>query len=151
MGSTGELVGQAGRPDSEGGPHRISDAMSDQQKAREETLAIAGAVVARDGNLDGFSDSELADLVNGFSRWPDEQKTREARLIPSDNRAIPYGWGAPSLAEGAIVACALVVREPNEADGKRTLRADRNSRQHGPRRRRDVHGRTTPTLPKVRL
>ncbi|WP_246800898.1 shikimate kinase [Mesorhizobium amorphae] len=80
MGSTGELVGQAGRPDSEGGPHRISDAMSDQQKTREATLAIAGAVVARDGNLDGFSDPELADLVNGFSRWPDQQKTREATL-----------------------------------------------------------------------
>ncbi|WP_136625458.1 shikimate kinase [Mesorhizobium norvegicum] len=87
MGSTGELVGQEGRPDSEGGPHRISDAMSDQHKAREdqhkareETLAIAGAVVARDGNLDGFSDSELADLVNGFSRWPDQQKTREATV-----------------------------------------------------------------------
>ena len=80
IGSTGELVGQAGRPDSEGGPHRISDAMSDQQKTREATLAIAGAVVARDGNLDGFSDSELADLVNGFSRWPDQQKTREATV-----------------------------------------------------------------------
>ncbi|MHC2295903.1 hypothetical protein ACVJBD_000109 [Rhizobium mongolense] len=80
MGSTGELVGQAGRPDSEGGPHRISDAMSDQQKTREATLAIAGEVVARAGNLDGFSDSELADLVNGFSRWPDQQKTREATL-----------------------------------------------------------------------
>ncbi|TBY44779.1 shikimate kinase, partial [Rhizobium leguminosarum bv. viciae] len=80
MGSTGELVGQAGRPDSEGGPHRISDAMSDQQKTREATLAIAGAVVARDGNLDGFSDSELADWVNRFKRWPDQQKTREATV-----------------------------------------------------------------------
>ncbi|TPJ90088.1 hypothetical protein FJ491_32075, partial [Mesorhizobium sp. B2-5-10] len=80
MGSTGELVGQAGRPDSEEGPHRVSDAMSDQQKTREETLASAGAVVARDGNLDGFSDSELANLVNGFSRWPDQQETREATL-----------------------------------------------------------------------
>ncbi|VIO70562.1 Shikimate kinase [Bradyrhizobium ivorense] len=76
----GELVGQAGRPDSEGGPHRISNAMSDQQKTREATLAIAGAVLARAGNLDGFSDSELADLVNGFSRWPDQQKTREATV-----------------------------------------------------------------------
>ncbi|VIO69758.1 Shikimate kinase [Bradyrhizobium ivorense] len=76
----GELVGQAGHPDSEGGPHRISNAMSDQQKTREATLAIAGAVLARAGNLDGFSDSELADLVNGFSRWPDQQKTREATV-----------------------------------------------------------------------
>nr|WP_245312747.1 shikimate kinase [Bradyrhizobium macuxiense] len=76
----GELVGQAGRPDSEGGPYRISDAMSDQQKTREATLAVAGAVVARGGNLDGFSDPELADLVYGFSRWPDQQKTREATL-----------------------------------------------------------------------
>nr|WP_246787366.1 shikimate kinase [Rhizobium leguminosarum] len=80
MGSTGELVGQAGRPDSEGGPHRIPDAMSDQQETREATLAIAGEVVARDGNLDGFSDPQLADLVNRFSRWPDQQETREATL-----------------------------------------------------------------------
>ncbi|PBB98994.1 shikimate kinase [Mesorhizobium sp. WSM3862] len=80
MGSTGELVGPAGRPDNEGGPHRIPDAMSDQQNTREATLAIAGDVVARDGNLDGFSDSDLADLVNGFSRWPDQQKTREATV-----------------------------------------------------------------------
>ncbi|THK34122.1 shikimate kinase [Ensifer sp. MPMI2T] len=80
MGSTGELVGQAGRPDSEGGRHRISDAMSDQQKTREATVAIAGAVVARAGNLDEFSDSELADFVHGFSRWPDQQKTREATV-----------------------------------------------------------------------
>ncbi|MGY2986245.1 shikimate kinase/phage tail protein X [Bradyrhizobium sp. USDA 4508] len=47
---------------------------------QEATLAIAGEVVARDGNLDGFSDSELADLVYGFSRWPDQQKTREATV-----------------------------------------------------------------------
>ncbi|MCK1721314.1 shikimate kinase [Bradyrhizobium sp. 141] len=80
MGRTGELVGQAGRPDSEGGPHRIFDAISDQQKTREATLAIAGAVVACDGNLDEFSDSQLADLVNRFSRWPDQQKTREATV-----------------------------------------------------------------------
>ncbi|CCM79617.1 shikimate kinase [Rhizobium mesoamericanum] len=80
MDSTGELVGQARRADIEGGPHRISDATSDQEKTREATLAIASAVVARDGNLAGFSDSELADLVNGFSRWPDQQKTREATV-----------------------------------------------------------------------
>ncbi len=49
MGSTKELIGQAGRLDSEGGPHRISDAISDQQETREATLEIAGAVVARDG------------------------------------------------------------------------------------------------------
>ncbi|PBB40575.1 MULTISPECIES: shikimate kinase [Mesorhizobium] len=78
MGSNRELVGQAGRPDTEGGPRQISDAMSDQ--TREATLAIAGAVVARDGNLDGYSDSELADFVKGFSKWPDQQKTREATL-----------------------------------------------------------------------
>ncbi|WFU07412.1 hypothetical protein QA648_35810 (plasmid) [Rhizobium sp. CB3171] len=54
--------------------------MSDKQKTREATVAIASAVVARAGNLDGFSDPELADLVNGFSRWPDQQKTREATV-----------------------------------------------------------------------
>ncbi|MDH2348860.1 shikimate kinase [Bradyrhizobium sp. SSUT77] len=68
------------QPDSEGGPHRISDAMSDQQKTREATVAIAGAVVARAGNLDEFSDPGLADLVNGFSRWSEQQKTREATV-----------------------------------------------------------------------
>ncbi|WP_461515490.1 shikimate kinase [Rhizobium leguminosarum] len=80
MDSTGELLGQAGRPDSEGGPHSMSDAMSDQQETREATLSIAGEVVARDGNLDGFSDPQLADLVNRFSSWPDQQETREATL-----------------------------------------------------------------------
>ncbi|AVC52616.1 AAA domain protein (plasmid) [Rhizobium leguminosarum bv. viciae] len=54
--------------------------MSDQQETREATLSIAGEVVARDGNLDGFSDPQLANLVNRFSSWPDQQETREATL-----------------------------------------------------------------------
>nr|WP_026160780.1 hypothetical protein [Sinorhizobium medicae] len=33
---------------------------------------------ARAGNLDGFSDQELANLVNGFGKWPEEEKARKA-------------------------------------------------------------------------
>ncbi|OWK18999.1 hypothetical protein AJ88_46945 [Mesorhizobium amorphae CCBAU 01583] len=62
--------------------------MSDQQKTREATLAIADAVVARDGNLDGFSDPELADLVNGFADGRTSRR-RVKRRLPSPARWLP--------------------------------------------------------------
>ncbi|ANW02782.1 hypothetical protein [Bradyrhizobium icense] len=51
-----------------------------EEASRQATVAIAGEVLRRAGRLSGFTQQDLANLVDGFSKWRKEAACRQATV-----------------------------------------------------------------------